>query len=304
MGAKFLIGNDKVLKSWWRKIVEKLMIKILRPKQWIKNLLILAVPLSAGKIIQLDILLNSVLSIVVFCAISSSVYILNDIKDFDFDRKHPLKSKRPIANGKIKKNQALYIVAILASFGFSLSLIFSRDLFYITSLYFLLQLSYIYKFKNTFLIDIFIVASGFVIRAITGGYVSNIYISQWFLSVIFSLALLVISGKRYSELINPLNLGTRVVLKDYSLEMLKIIWMLSLNCSVIFYTLWAIELNNEVKDYLALVSVLPLIAILLIFTRLLEKGNLEAPEEIILRNKGILFSGFMWLAVFLFRIYG
>ena len=101
-----------------------------------------------------------------------------------------------------------------------------------------------------------------------------------------------------------MNLGTRVVLKDYSPEMLKTIWMLSLNCSVIFYTLWAIELNNEVKDYFALVSVLPLIAILLIFTRLLDKGNLEAPEEIILRNKGILFSGFMWLAVFLFRIYG
>ena len=152
--------------------------------------------------------------------------------------------------------------------------------------------------------DIFIIASGFVIRAITGGYVSNIFISQWFLSVVFSLALLVISGKRYSELINPLNLGTRVVLKDYSPEMLKTIWMLSLNCSVIFYTLWAIELNNEYKDYLALVSVLPLIAILLIFTRLLDKGNLEAPEEIILRNKGILFSGFIWLAIFLFRIYG
>jgi decaprenyl-phosphate phosphoribosyltransferase len=281
-----------------------LIINILRPKQWIKNLLVLAVPLSAGKINQIEILLNSVLAIVVFCAISSSIYILNDINDIDFDRKHPLKSKRPIANGKIKKEQALLLFVFISGFGFSLSLIFSRELFYIIILYFMLQLSYIYKFKNMLLLDIFIISCGFVIRAIAGGYISNIFISQWFLSVTFSLALLVISGKRYSELMNPLNSGTRKVLNDYSPEMLKTIWLMALNCSVIFYTLWAIELNNEVNDYLALVSVLPFIAILLIFTRYLEKNNLEAPEEIFLRNKGVLFSGFMWLAVFLFRIYG
>ena len=281
-----------------------MIINILRPKQWIKNLLVLAVPLSAGKINQIEILLNSVLAIVVFCAISSSIYILNDINDIDFDRKHPLKSKRPIANGKIKKEQALLLFVFISGFGFSLSLIFSRELFYIIILYFMLQLSYIYKFKNMLLLDIFIISCGFVIRAIAGGYISNIFISQWFLSVTFSLALLVISGKRYSELMNPLNSGTRKVLNDYSPEMLKTIWLMALNCSVIFYTLWAIELNNEVNDYLALVSVLPFIAILLIFTRYLEKNNLEAPEEIFLRNKGVLFSGFMWLAVFLFRIYG
>jgi decaprenyl-phosphate phosphoribosyltransferase len=284
--------------------VKLAVLEILRPKQWIKNLLVLAVPLSAGKIFQIDILLNSAVSIVVFCAISSSIYILNDINDFSFDRKHPLKSKRPIANGKIKKSQALFLFTILVSFGFTSSLIFSRELFYITALYFFLQLNYVYKFKNIFLIDMFIISCGFVIRAVAGGYVSNIEISQWFLLVIFSLALLIISGKRYSELMNPLNSGTRIVLNFYSPEMLKTIWSMSLNCSVVFYTLWAIELGNEDNDYLALVSVVPFIAILLIFIRILEKGNLEAPEEIILKDRAVLFSGFVWLSIFLIRIYG
>ena len=107
-----------------------------------------------------------------------------------------------------------------------------------------------------------------------------------------------------TELINPLNSGTRKVLREYSPEMLKTIWSMSLNCSVIFYTLWAIELNNEVNDYLALISVLPFIAILLLFSRLLENGKLEAPEEIILKNRGVLISGFIWLAIFILRIYG
>jgi hypothetical protein len=103
---------------------------------------------------------------------------------------------------------------------------------------------------------------------------------------------------------NPLNSGTRKVLNYYSPEMLKTIWSISLNCSVVFYTLWATELGNEVNDYLALVSVLPFIAILLIFTRTLEKCNLEAPEEIILKDRAVLFSGFIWLFIFLIRIYG
>ena len=105
------------------------LLQILRPKQWIKNLLVLSVPLSAGKIFIPEILLNSIVSIIALCAVSSSIYILNDIKDLHYDVKHPLKSSRPIASGKIKKSQAFYAFTMLVIFSFLLSIMYSRELF-------------------------------------------------------------------------------------------------------------------------------------------------------------------------------
>jgi decaprenyl-phosphate phosphoribosyltransferase len=278
-------------------------LNILRPKQWTKNLFIFAVPIAAGKILQIDVLINTLIAILLFSLVSSSIYILNDIQDLDLDKKHPIKSNRPLASGALSLKRAYLYFIIVAVIGLGGATLFSRELFILFTLYFSLQILYIYSFKHIPILDLFTISFGFLIRAISGGLISDIPISQWFLAVTFSGALFIISGKRYSELINFPNSDARPVLKKYSEHFLKVIWSTSMNTCIIFYSLWAIELGNEFKDNLALLSTIPFAFLIFQLSNNIQRGKAEFPEEEIFQNKQVLVSIILWVFIFMSRIY-
>ncbi len=276
---------------------------ILRPRQWSKNLFIFAVPLAAGQIFQIDVLINTVITIILFSFVSSSIYILNDIRDIDLDRNHPIKSNRPLPSGVLTIKVAYFYFITVLALGLGGAVLFSRKLFILFLVYLGLQILYIFIFKHIPILDLFTISFGFVIRALSGGLVSEIPVSQWFLAVTFSGALFVISGKRFSELVNIPNSGTRPVLKKYSVPFLQVIWTTSLNISLVFYALWAIELGNGFKDNLALLSALPFAALLFQLSRKIQGGAAEFPEEEFFQNKDVLVPLFLWALIFMIRVY-
>lgn len=277
------------------------LIKALRPKQWTKNLLIFAVPISAGKVFDQKILLDCTIIFILFCAASSAIYLYNDILDQEFDKRHPIKSRRPIALGTISVRTAYITMVLILATYLPIAYIFSVSIFKLLVIFFLFQILYIFKFKNIILVDLFVISLIFTLRAIAGGLATNLYISPWFLTVTFSIALFIICSKRYSELLNTKGKETRKVLRTYTAYYLNVILQVSLTCTIVFYVLWAIEMSVQPHNQFALFSVIPFALLLFSILKLTQKGGLEFPEDIVLRDKNILFYGLFWIIFFMLR---
>jgi decaprenyl-phosphate phosphoribosyltransferase len=275
-------------------------ISLIRPKQWVKNVLVFAAPFAAGTLLAADSLLNGLLAFITFTAISSAVYIINDIRDVNWDRKHPLKMNRPIASGSISVTAAIVYAAMLALFSLVFSTVFlGRSFFNIIVLYLISQTLYIFFFKNVPVVELFLVASGFVLRAIGGGAAASVPISNWFLTVVAAAALFMVSGKRYGEIVNQGNSGeTRKVLSNYTIGFLRMVLTVSLSASVVFYTLWAAELNASATSSLALISSVPFSIALLSYALKVEQGEAEIPEDLIFGDRMLVGVAMTWVLIF------
>ena len=275
-------------------------IRLIRPKQWVKNILVFAAPFAAGTLLAADSLLKGLLAFITFTAISSAVYIINDIRDVNSDRLHPLKMNRPIANGSISSKAAIVFAVMLILFSLVFSDMFlNRSFFYVIIFYFISQTLYIFYFKNIPVIELFFVASGFVLRAIGGGAAASVPLSNWFLAVVAAAALFVVSGKRHGEMINQGNSGeTRKVLSYYTIEFLKMVWTVSLSASVTFYALWAVELNTSDTISLALISSVPFSIALLSYALKVEQGKAEIPEDLMFGDRMLVGVAITWVLIF------
>ena len=275
-------------------------IRLIRPKQWAKNVLVFAAPFAAGTLLKGDSLLNGLLAFITFTAVASVVYIINDIRDVNYDRLHPLKMTRPIASGSISVKAAIVFAGMLALFSLVFSTVFlNRSFFNIIILYLLSQILYIFYFKNIPVIELFLVASGFVLRAIGGGAAASVPLSNWFLAVVAAAALFMVSGKRYGEIVNQGNSGgTRKVLSNYTIGFLRMVWTVSLSASVAFYALWAVELNTSATSSLALLSSVPFSIALLSYALKVEQGEAEIPEDLIFGDRMLAGVAIIWVLIF------
>ena len=180
------------------------IIKGLRPKQWVKNVLVLAAPLSAGaaKLFDTSTLVDVAIAFVAFCFAASSIYLINDARDIEADRAHPTKRFRPIASGMLPQKLAyvLAVVLILAAVVVSYLASSGHGLVIVMVVYIVLQLGYCFGWKHQPVIDIALVSSGFMLRAMAGGVAAGIYLSQWFLLVAAFGSLFMAAGKRYAEI--------------------------------------------------------------------------------------------------------
>ncbi len=173
----------------------------LRPWQWVKNFVVLLPLIFSGKFVDTDYLLKSIAATFLFCLMSSAVYLINDIKDKETDRFHPLKKHRPVANGLLSEKLALKLALILIVVSLILSFILQPKFFILLFTYLLLMVSYSHYLKHIVMVDLIVVAIGFVIRAVSGAVVIQVQMSVWFLITTFFIALLLITGKRRHELI-------------------------------------------------------------------------------------------------------
>ncbi len=273
------------------------IVKLVRPKHWLKNVLIFAVPILSGDILSAETFLTTLTLFINFSIVASSIYVLNDIRDREFDKLHPIKRNRPIASNLISLNVSKLIFVLLASIGLLISVISFNTLTNILIFsYFLIQVSYVYFLKNLPVFEMGAVASGFVMRAISGGFVNGIEVSTWFLTVVSCLALFIVSGKRLSELLNSNDdFSSRNVLKEYSANFLRLVLGSSLTSALVFYALWASETKAKDAVISAQFSTAALALILFKYANLIEKGQAEAPENVLTKDRSILLLIGVWI---------
>ena len=286
------------------------LVVAMRPRQWLKNLLVFAAPLAAGAIFEPGVLAPTVGAFVAFCLISSSTYLINDARDVEADREHPTKRYRPIAAGQLPASVAWAAAAVLALASLALSLAIRPSLAGVVAIYFVFTLAYSLKFKHEPVIELALLSMGFLLRAIAGGVASDLPISQWFLIVAGFGSLFMAAGKRYSELDRSINrLGddegldpgqsTRRSLSGYTLGYLRFVWATAAAVTITAYCLWAFEVAAAPSTLpWAQWSVLPFVLAILRYGVVVDKGQAEAPEDAVLGDRVLLVTAAAWVVTF------
>ncbi|NEK57983.1 decaprenyl-phosphate phosphoribosyltransferase [Geodermatophilus sabuli] len=274
------------------------LVRSARPRQWIKNLLVVAAPLAAGSLLQADVARTTLLAFALFCLASSGVYLLNDVHDVAEDRRHPTKRLRPVAAGIVPPAVATVAGLVLLAGSLAGAFLLTRtDLVVVLACYVGISLAYAYFLRDQPVIDLAVVASGFLLRGIAGGAASGIVLSQWFLLVAAFGALFMVAGKRYAEMVA---LGdeaaTRRSLRAYSASYLRFVWSLSAGVTCTVYSLWAFELREDDTGFpWQTVSIAPFVLALLRYAVDVDRGEAGTPEDIVLRDRVLLGLGVVWL---------
>lgn len=273
-----------------------------RPRQWVKNILVLAAPLAAG--VLADVIPEVVAAFGLFVLVSASVYLFNDTMDAAEDRNHPTKKSRPIAAGLVPIPVATGTAVALLAIGLSLGFVVDRDLGVVLALYALLQVAYALLLKHQAVIDLAVVASGFLLRAIAGGVAADVPLSQWFLLVAAFGSLFMVAGKRYSELRSlGTDAGTRRTLNSYSESYLRFVWSLAAAVTITAYSLWAFEISEASSTQWQAISIAPFVLGLLRYAVDIDRGLAGEPEEAVLRDHVLQGIGLIWIVVFALGVY-
>ena len=215
-------------------------LKLLRPQQWYKNLLVFLAIIFSGNLLNLTAIGQSLLAFASFCALSSATYVINDYADRHKDRLHPEKWNRPIASGAVNRMEALIIVLLLATIGFGIALLLPTEFIYAALGYFVLSQLYTAWLKHEAFADILTISVNFVIRAVAGAFAISVWVSPWLILGIFFLALFLMFGKRTSELVLLKEKATfqRKALTAYTTETVSRLNTLATTALVISYTLF------------------------------------------------------------------
>jgi decaprenyl-phosphate phosphoribosyltransferase len=283
------------------------LLKEARPTQWSKNLLVFAAPGALGVLNQWEPLWKSLVVFIAFCLVASGTYYWNDIKDVAQDCLHPKKKFRPIASGQIPLGVARVVGTGLLAGGPVLAFFVRPQAGAVLALYAVLTLGYSTRLKHVPLLDLAIVSSGFVLRAMAGAAATTTPMSNWFVLCVTFGSFFIVTGKRFAEL---LELGasagdTRASLKSYTLDFLRQLLVISCTATVLSYCLWAFENATNNNEIIPLhgVSIVPMVLALLRYLMVLEKGGGGAPEEVFMRDRTIQVYGLIWLTVYALAVY-
>lgn len=266
----------------------RLFIALLRPKQWTKNLLLFAAPLFSIRQVSGEELLYSLLGFLLFCFVSGAVYVLNDYMDREADRLHETKRHRPLASGRLDPNAALAGGALLL-IGSLAAAIWAKPLFaLILFVYFALNIGYSLYLKHLVILDIMIIAAGFVLRALAGGVMIGVSFTPWFLLCTMLLSLFLAIGKRRHELSMPVKEGEahRKVLGSYSIALLDQLNGIVTTSAIICYSLFTFTSGRTIHLMWTIPLVLYGIFRYLYLIHIEGKGG--APDRILLEDKPIM----------------
>ena len=275
-----------------------------RPKQWVKNLLVLAAPGAAGVLGDPDAALETVGALVAFCMAASATYLLNDATDVEADRAHATKRFRPIAAGELSVPAALALAVVLAVGALGIAQAIRWELALVVVAYMALTTSYSAVFKHIVILDVVALASGFVLRAVAGAVAADVPngISNWFFIVTSFGSLFMAVGKRSSEVTSMGDdAGShRKVLDGYSPGFLAYLRSVSSGVVLVAYCLWAFERADltglSVPWYQ--MSIIPFTTAVLRYAQLLDAGEGGAPEELVMRDHMLLAAAAAWAVLF------
>ena len=282
-----------------------------RPKQWTKNLIVFSAPLFSFNLLP-DTWIPAIYTLISFCLISSSIYLFNDCLDIEADKLHPVKCKRPIASGKVKVKNALFLSFLLALVSIFIALNISYTVVLLVIFYGVIQIFYCTKLKQFPILDLFCISSGFLIRSISGLVASDLRLSPWFILSVGLLALFLAVEKRKAELMTFRSRGvlTRKVLEYYSIPLLTRLESTLATSVFMSYSLWASgPLLNGAPTSLMLLTV-PLVLCGIFRYQLLSdpeeasrrsKENVnfttEKPEDLLLGDSGIRLIVSVWISM-------
>jgi len=253
-----------------------------------------------------DAILSSSAAFVAFSLVASSMYIGNDIADRDNDRQHPIKKRRPIASGEIPLGSAVMLGSTLLLAGLLLTGVsLGWGGLIVVALYVLLTVAYSFRLKHVPVIEMMIVASGFVFRAVLGTFVTEAEPSRWFILCVSFGALFVVVGKRYAEFAESgyQAEASRPSLSAYTVEYLRSVLTMAMTVAILTYCLWAYESDVASGSVWFVVSILPVAGVFLRYLLVLNTGAGAAPEEVFWRDRTIQLLGLAWLAVYLVAVY-
>ena len=283
-------------------------LKLIRIKHWVKNLFLFIPLFFSGDFLQLEYFPSLLAGFLAFGLVASCVYILNDYRDIEADRKHPVKSKRPLASGAVAKNNALVIFGLFLIMGFGLAYYSSPKYTIILVIYFLLNIGYSFGLKNISILDIFIVAAGFVLRVKGGGVISDTYVSHWMVLMVFLLALFIAIAKRRDDLVikQALGLDMRKASKKYNIDFLNLSLTMVSGIMIVSYIMYTIspEVVNRIDNHrLYYTSIFVIAGILRYLQIAIVENNTGSPTELLFRDRFIQVVLLLWLINFFFIIY-
>lgn len=276
----------------------------LRPKQWLKNVLVFAVPLAAGRLLEPAILGASLVAFLAFCLASSATYLVNDLVDRDVDRAHPTKRHRPIAAGTLAPRTAFAMAIALVVVAAALGFVVTPALGLTVIAYVVVTLAYSLWLKHEAVIELALVAMGFLLRAVAGAAATSIPVSKWFIIVAGFGSLFMAAGKRYSELVrlsgeSRTGQPTRRSLGGYTAAYLRFVWAIAAAVTITAYCLWSFGVGSPATSIpWSELSVLPFVLALLRYAVVVDAAGAEEPEQVILRDPVLLILGVLWLGIF------
>jgi decaprenyl-phosphate phosphoribosyltransferase len=283
------------------------LIKLARPKQWAKNVLVFAAPAAAGVLDNRQWAVDAMFAFVCFCLAAAGTYYINDARDVEADRLHPKKCKRPVASGVVPVPVAYIGGAVLIVASIGLSLTVNAGLALTVAGYVALTTAYSSVLKQVAVVDLVAVAAGFVLRAVGGAAATEIPISNWFFIVTSFGALFMVTGKRAAE-VKEMGEGAtefRPVLAVYTPAYTAYLRAVSSGAVLMAYCLWAFEKADVATAAIPWyqLSILPFVMAVLRYALVLEQGRGSAPEEIVLGDRPLQLIGLAWAIVFAIGVY-
>lgn len=286
----------------------KAFIKLARPRQYVKNLFIFLPVYFGLQITDITRILNVSLSFIAFSLVASSVYILNDLMDMEEDRKHPVKMKRPLANGDVSRVHALILLMVLLSSGLLLSCGVNSTVMQLILLYFGMNILYSVKLKHIPIIDIVTIAVGFVLRVLVGIYSTDLSMSMWIVVMTFLLALFLALAKRRDDVLIYNNGGGKVrrVIHGYNLKFIDGAMMIMASVVLVAYILYTVspEIITKFNSEMVYLSALFVVIGILRYMQItFVEENSGSPTDVLLKDRFLQLTILGWIGVFGWILY-
>ena len=286
----------------------KAYIQLIRPKDWAKNMFLFIPLFFSGMFFQTTKLGELAIGFLCFSLVASSIYIMNDYRDIEDDKKHPVKRLRPLASGAVNKSTAIIIAVLFLIVGFTVAW-FLRDKFmFILGIYFLMNVGYSFGLKNIPILDIFIISVGFVLRIKAGSVISLIPLSEWLIIMVFLLALFMAFAKRRDDVLLKLSSGDdmRKAVKGYNLEFINT--ALSLICAeiIVAYLMYtkSPEVEKRRQTYRLYYTCIFVLAGIFRYLQLVfVQQNSQSPTKILYKDRFIQVTILLWVLSFYVILY-
>ncbi|MDX9743928.1 MAG: UbiA prenyltransferase family protein [Arcobacteraceae bacterium] len=276
-------------------------IKLLRPHQHIKNLFIFT-PLLFSFAFTTENIVATTVAFILFSLLASGVYVLNDLMDIKEDKQHPKKKNRPLASGKISTKNAKILIILLATLSFVPAFLYNQQLFIVLLVYFILNIAYSFKLKHITIVDIFIIATGFVLRLFAGATVIETHLSMWIIIMTFLLALFLAVAKRRDDvLLASLGKETRKNIDGYNLEFVNAIMVFMSGVIVVAYILYTVSdgvIERLHTEHLYLTAFFVILGIMRYMQITFVEQNSGSPTKIILKDRFLQLTILFWLSSF------
>ena len=280
----------------------------MRPHQYIKNLFIFLPLFFAMKMTDTSLLINAIIAFIAFSLTASAVYTMNDYCDMEEDRKHPKKKNRPLASGAISKAQAMVIMAASGFAGFALMAIHSLEALAVLAAYVIMNVAYSFYLKHIAILDVTIIATGFVLRLFIGSAVTGIALSMWIVIMTFLLALFLALAKRRDDVFTYLETGKKMrkVIDGYTLQFLDIAMAIMASVVIVAYTIYTTSaevVGRFHSQHLYLTALFVILGIMRYLQITFVHKDSGSPTRIVLRDRFMQITILAWAVAFVWILY-